>query len=1090
MIELKKIRSIADSRAYTRGNQIYKKGMLQKFHLEKDTDKVRIFAQVKGQVEDSYEVRLVYSLKQDRFISCHCECEAFYTYAGLCKHCVAAALAFYYEETDSGKAGKSGTASAYISPTDEILTQIMYSASMEEKAQYFQPEVTGRVELLPVLKFTGSDWYAEFRIGISHKYVVKSISGLIEGIWNHEQIEYGKKLCFYHERGAFTPKSRQLVDFLESYVLESRTAMKNYYNQHGYYSYYGNDDGIKREILLSDTWMIRLARILAGGKCALEASRLGEEMTFLPADPRLMVKIEEAEDGGYELKLPNAEIFYEQDACCVRQGSIMYVCSEEFARNLGERAMLFQGRKRTYKIHPQDGAVFCSSILPSLEKCMACKVTPKLEEQRPKPLDMKIYLDYLSGVVTGKFLCCYGEAEYNLLDGITVSQMHRDFARERQAVSLAEKYFPESDSAQKVFLLDEQDEERLYGLLVDGIPAMQELGQVYISDSFKRIQVVGAPKVRIGVSMRAGLLDIALEGERFTEEELAGILSGYRKKRKFYRLENGAFLRLEDSGISAMAEMAEGLELDSRALAEGHLTVPAYRSFYLDRILQENSGQLEVRRNQAFKAMLREMKNVEDSDFEIPEGLNATLRPYQAFGFRWMMTLSQLGFGGILADDMGLGKTVQAIAYLLGRRELADDGTHPYRALIVCPASLVYNWQREIDRFAPSLPVITLAGAAAARKERLVSGQGGVLVTSYDLLKRDIAEYEGLQFDDMIIDEAQNIKNYSTLAAKAVKSVDSLRRFALTGTPIENSLSELWSIFDFLMPGILSTNKTFREKYEQPIVNSQDETVSGRLKKMIRPFILRRTKKEVLKELPDKLEKVIYSVMEGPQKKLYQASVQRLKDSLEKQTEEEFKTGKLQILAELTRLRQICCDPSMAYENFHGQSAKTEACLELVRTAAAAGNKVLLFSQFTTALDIIQKRLEKEKIGCFLLTGSTAKEKRAELVEQFNHDDTPVFLISLKAGGTGLNLTAASVVIHFDPWWNMAAQNQATDRAHRIGQKQVVTVYKLIVKDTLEEKILKLQEMKAQLSDEIISEGSIKSALATREELMEILQPL
>ena len=368
------------------------------------------------------------------------------------------------------------------------------------------------------------------------------------------------------------------------------------------------------------------------------------------------------------------------------------------------------------------------------------------------------------------------------------------------------------------------------------------------------------------------------------------------------------------------------------------------------------------------------------------------------------------------------------------------------------------------------------------------SGRDGVRITSYDLLKRDIEAYEGLVFDDMIIDEAQNIKNYSTQSARAVRAVNSRHRFALTGTPIENSLSELWSIFDFLMSGILSSNKKFRENYEQPIVNSQDEAVSGRLKKMIRPFILRRTKREVLKELPDKLEKVIYSVMEGRQKELYQASVQRLKDSLEKQTDEEFKTGRLQILAELTRLRQICCDPSMAFEDFKGEAAKTEACIELIRTAAAAGNKVLLFSQFTSALEIIRKRLEGENIESFLLTGSTPKEKRIWMAERFNRDKTPVFLISLKAGGTGLNLTAASIVIHFDPWWNMAAQNQATDRAHRIGQKQVVTVYKLIMKNTLEEKILKLQERKAQLSDEIISEGRIQNTLASREELLEILR--
>ncbi len=257
---------------------------------------------------------------------------------------------------------------------------------------------------------------------------------------------------------------------------------------------------------------------------------------------------------------------------------------------------------------------------------------------------------------------------------------------------------------------------------------------------------------------------------------------------------------------------------------------------------------------------------------------------------------------------------------------------------------------------------------------------------------------------------------------------------------------------------------------------------------MIRPYILRRVKTEVLKELPDKIEKLIYSRMGDEQKKIYDATLQKLLDSLSRQSQEEFKTGKLQILAELTKLRQLCCDPAMVYENYQGEAAKVETCMDLIRSGVAGENQVLVFSQFTTALSIIGKRLAQEGIPCYTLTGATSKEKRAKLVADFNQDKTPVFLISLKAGGTGLNLTAASIVIHFDPWWNMAAQNQATDRAHRIGQRQVVTVYKLLMKDTLEEKIQKLQEQKAQLSDEIISEGSIRDTLATKEELLEILR--
>ncbi len=365
------------------------------------------------------------------------------------------------------------------------------------------------------------------------------------------------------------------------------------------------------------------------------------------------------------------------------------------------------------------------------------------------------------------------------------------------------------------------------------------------------------------------------------------------------------------------------------------MEIPGYRSFYLDQILRENGGDLQVSRSREFKALLRDMKNVEDSDFDEPCGLKAELRPYQKFGYRWMMTLWKLGFGGILADDMGLGKTIQTIAYLLARKQgigeredLPQEETREYLGLIICPASLVYNWENEIRRFAPSLSVVTVTGTAAVRREKIRSGEGDILLTSYDLLKRDVEEYQGFLFQNTVIDEAQNIKNYTTQAAKAVKAVRSRQRFALTGTPIENSLSELWSIFDFLMPGILNSNKQFRTRYEQPIAAGQDDRAASRLRKMIRPYILRRVKSEVLRELPDKIEKVMYSQMEEKQKKLYDANLQRLLASLNDQTPEEFRTGKLQILAELTRLRQICCDPSMVYENYDGGSAKTETCME------------------------------------------------------------------------------------------------------------------------------------------------------------------
>ena len=452
----------------------------------------------------------------------------------------------------------------------------------------------------------------------------------------------------------------------------------------------------------------------------------------------------------------------------------------------------------------------------------------------------------------------------------------------------------------------------------------------------------------------------------------------------------------------------------------------------------------------------------------------------------WLKTLKANGFGGILADDMGLGKTIEVLAFLLSEWE--EGISSPYFALIVCPSSLIYNWEKEIQRFAPHLHAVAVTGTALERKALIEgTGSGEILITSYDLLRRDIACYKNCRFGYEIIDEAQYIKNHNTKAARAVKEIQADFRAALTGTPIENRLSELWSIFDFLMPGFLFQYQKFREELEIPIVSAREEEVKDRLRGMIRPFVLRRLKQDVLKELPEKMEEAVFARMEEEQEKLYRAHVQRIRLMLQGQSDKEFASQKIQILSELTRLRQICCDPALVYENYQEESAKSMMCMELIKNAMAGGHKVLLFSQFTSMLDRLQQKLQKEHISFLSLTGAVSKERRAELVEKFQNGGIPVFCISLKAGGTGLNLTAADIVIHYDPWWNVAAQNQATDRAHRIGQKNPVTVYKLIAKNTIEENILNLQEKKSRLAEQLLGNKGFEGVRFTREEMLNLL---
>lgn len=624
------------------------------------------------------------------------------------------------------------------------------------------------------------------------------------------------------------------------------------------------------------------------------------------------------------------------------------------------------------------------------------------------------------------------------------------------------------------------------------------MGEVFISDALKRIEVRNSPKITVGVSLSGNLLELSMTAGDISREELIDILSRYNKKKKFYRLKNGAFVNAADSGLDTVEELRAGLQLTDKQIKQDKIEVQKYRALYLDAQLKENPVVSAVK-DKSFKSLVRNMKTIEDNDFEVPESLDKILREYQKRGFLWIKTLNYNGFGGILADDMGLGKTLQVIAFLLSefleRRNtvieniaVKETGKLQRNTLIVAPASLVYNWSSEIQRFAPELTAKMVTGTAAERRQILAEADSeDILLTSYDLLKRDISEYEGYKFRCEIIDEAQYIKNANTQAAKAVKEVQADFRLALTGTPVENRLSELWSIFDYLMPGFLYSYKKFREEVEIPAVQNSDEDAMKRLQKMIRPFVLRRLKKEVLTDLPDKLEENMFVQLTGEQQRLYDAHVKRMMLMLDKQSEEEFKTSKITILAELTKLRQICCDPSLIFTDYKADSAKVDMCLNMISNAVESGHKILLFSQFTTMLDHLAKRLEEEKISYYMLTGSTSKEKRAWMVENFNTDDTQVFCISLKAGGTGLNLTAADIVIHFDPWWNLAVQNQATDRAHRIGQKNVVNVYKLIVKDTIEENIVKLQEKKRELADQILEGEGLNGGSFTKEELMELL---
>ena len=640
--------------------------------------------------------------------------------------------------------------------------------------------------------------------------------------------------------------------------------------------------------------------------------------------------------------------------------------------------------------------------------------------------------------------------------------------------------FPKFDETEDLYLADDTDNAR-FGLLKHGVPKLMAYGAVHVTDALSRIGIRKTPSIQIGVSVESDLLNLEVLTNDMTYDELAALLLSYKNKKKYHRLRSGEFIDLDkNESIDTLVELTEASGADIKDLIAGRIQIPAFRALYLDKML-EGHEELIAGRDRHYRNLIRNFKTISDADFDTPEAMRGVLRPYQELGYKWLKTLETAGFGGILADDMGLGKTLQMLTLLQSYKETSD-----LAALVVCPASLVYNWIEEARKFAPGIRAAALAGTKAERRNILrTHSEYDLLVTSYDLLKRDIDMYEDISFTHQILDEAQFIKNARAVAAKTVKLVHADHRFALTGTPVENRLSELWSIFDFLMPGFLYGYDVFRKKYELPVSKHSDEHATEGLRNMIAPFILRRKKKDVLKDLPDKIEEVRYARMDEPQRRLYDAQAARISRLVEEKGD--LSTGKIEVLAELTRIRQICCDPDLVFRDYEGGSAKREACIDLVVSAADAGHKMLLFSQFTSMLALLGEDLKKEGIEYYKLTGETSKEERIRLVKAFNSDDTPVFLISLKAGGTGLNLTGADIVIHYDPWWNIAAQDQATDRAHRIGQTKDVTVFRLIAKDTIEEKILKLQETKKELADAVLS-GEMRSlASMSKEELLDLL---
>lgn len=1099
------IRTVASDMAYSRGVRYYNQGRVT--HLERVRDS-RYRAEVDGSIKYEVEVRL--SKDGSGIEQYTCDCPAASQYLGACKHVVAVLKAIQDEQAGEEQEQEANLSKSEIfsqlkrtfdvrqqgEPAESTSSRRMFrffaDADREDSTQYrVASQAAYLVPRLFVEDLYGrTECWLEFRFGTDRLYVVRNVLEFLRSKEKGETWQLGRNsaLDLADIRWA-DPVSAKLYAMLKDAHRAEKEVLLYGPNNGVYYSGFHSYIFEQKQFKLAPDNLGRFLAVM--GDTPFEMRINGADIGDVrgsQGQPQIGVSIREKEGRG-QVSLTTEEILPLDDACrYLYQDQHIYAVTAKFARAVKPLWQSFRTTTRIEVPRSEMGRFF-GEVLPRLEKAAAVEVDPAfLEQYMLQPLTAELYIDYAGDGIAVRPLLCYGDAKFNplvaaappLRDG---RHLVRDARGEQEIMTRLSVYGfrPERDQ------LVQKDEERSYDFLTEELPNLPAWVDVFYEDSFVKRPVRPMPKVAAGVSVNdMDLLEVTFNMKDLDVHELMDILDSYKQKRRYHRLKDRTFVTLEEQQMQALADFVENAGITRKNAADGAtVELPLSQAMYLDELARADET-LHLERSRTFRSIVRNIRRPEEADYEVPAELKGVLRDYQVTGFNWLSTLADYHLGGILADDMGLGKTLQVIAFLLARQ----DASQP-PSLVVAPTSLMYNWLDEIARFAPSLKAAAVAGTKAQREAVLAEADKSydVLVTTYNMLKRDIALYEKRKFRYAFLDEAQHIKNPTTQNARAVKKIKTGGYFALTGTPIENTLTELWSIFDFLMPGYLLTHKKFKERYETQIVREQDERMLTNLRRHVMPFILRRMKKDVLKELPDKVERKMVSDMTPKQEKIYQAwFVRSQREFAAELRANGFGESRIKILAILTRLRQIACDPAMFLEGYEGGSGKLDMLEEVVGEAVAGGHRILVFSQFTTMLEHIGERLKQIGITYYYLDGATPALERIRLVKMFNAGNIPVFLISLKAGGTGLNLTGADMVIHFDPWWNPAVEDQATDRAYRLGQKNNVQVLKFITKGTVEEKIYELQEKKKSLIDQMIQPGDNFLSKLSEEEIRELFE--
>ncbi|WP_270179762.1 DEAD/DEAH box helicase [Alkalihalobacillus sp. CinArs1] len=715
---------------------------------------------------------------------------------------------------------------------------------------------------------------------------------------------------------------------------------------------------------------------------------------------------------------------------------------------------------------------FLEHIVPDLKRIGSVKLSQSINQRFYKtPLVAKLYLDRLKNRLLAGLEFHYDGVVIQPLESRDVptgEAIIRDLEKEEEILRLMDDSgFSKTDGGYHM-----QNEALEYEFLYHVVPKLQQKVQLYATTAVRNrlVRKGNHPTIRVKHKKkeRTNWLEFKFEMDGISDNQVREILEALEEKRKYYRLKNGSLLSLETSEMEEMHRFLTTVPPQDEAF-ETTLNLPVEKGLYV----LDSLGDM-VKAEESFKKFLDGMYRPEQIDVEVPQDLQHILRDYQITGYKWMKTLASYGFGGVLADDMGLGKTLQSITYIVSELSSIRESKKPI--LIVCPSSLTYNWLHEMKKFAPGVHSVVIDGTKANREKlQKDCNEADVLITSYPLLRRDRKWYSDQAFHTVFFDEAQAFKNPSTQTARAVKMIRADQRFGLTGTPVENSIEELWAIYHVVFPQLFGG------------LNDYSHLTRKTIARRVRPFLLRRMKGDVLAELPGKMESLESSELLPEQKKLYAGYLAKLRtDTLKHLDRDTIRKNRIKILAGLTRLRQICCHPALFVDGYKGSSAKFEQLLQIIEESRVSGRRVLIFSQFTQMLKLIGKELTKRGHTYFYLDGETPSESRLETCQRFNAGERELFLISLKAGGTGLNLTGADTVVLYDLWWNPAVEEQAADRTHRMGQDKVVNVIKLVARGTIEEKMNDLQEKKREMIADIINPGEHERTRLTEDDIREI----